>query len=309
MAWPLQWIHGNRRFLFLTDLIKKERVIEMKKSLLAMSVLLAAGGVSADPFYVDVGTNYGPAGDQVCPTCTSMKDEFLFTYESSTTIFDTVNNNIIDAGDLLTTDGGLAVGTLAHNQVTGFTPNEVFGANSNNGYGPTNYLISFSITGLNGVVTGVSGSGVPEFTYGPGLLEMFITFDGVTFNNFMDVAITGGGATGVSTILTGMADFTSVDAGYNDLIHSGSTSCLGSDSFFDIWTNCGPDGLTIDFFASFDTNIFVSDFTYNPGPDTFTLTSNHDGSATFSVPEPGTLALLGGSLVLMGVMARRNKKA
>ncbi|MDP2030519.1 MAG: PEP-CTERM sorting domain-containing protein [Thiobacillus sp.] len=292
----------------------------MKKSLLAMSVLLAAGSVSADPFYVDVNENYGPAGDQVCPTCTSMKDEFLFTYESSTTIFDTVNNNIIDMGDLLTTDGGLAVGGLANNQVTGFTPNEVFGANSNNGYGP-NYLISFSVTGLNGVVDGVSG-GVPQFTYGPGLLELFITFDGVTLNNFMDIAITGGGATGVSTILLGTADFTSVDAqpvnlpgstggayDYRQLLHSGTTTCLGSDSFFDIWTNCGPDGLNIEFFASFDTNIFVSDFTYNPGPDTFTLTSDHDGSATFSVPEPGTLALLGGSLVLMGAMARRNKKA
>jgi hypothetical protein len=280
----------------------------MKKSLLAMSVLLAAGAgnVSADDFYLDVGTNYGPAGGQVCPTCTSMKNEFLFTYQSSTTIFDTAPGNTINAGDLLTTDGGLAVGTLANNQVTGFTPNQVFSTNSNNGYG-TNYLISFSVTGLNGMVTGVSG-GVPQFTYGPGLLQMYITFDGVTFNNFMDVAISGGGATGVSTILLGNADFTNVDAGWNDLIHSGDTTCLGSDSFFDIWTNCGA-GTEIQFFASFDTNIFVSDFTYDAGTDSFNLTSNHDGSATFSVPEPGTLALLGGSLVLMGAMARRNKKA
>ena len=279
----------------------------MKKSLLAMSVLLAAGGASADPFYLDIGTNYGPAGGQVCPTCTSMKDEFTFTYQSSTTIFDTVNDNVIGAGDLLSTDGGLAVGALNNNQVNGFNPNQVFNTDSNNGYG-TNYLISFSVTGLNGMVTGVSGGGVPLFTYGPGLMELFVTFDGVTFNNFMDVAITGGGATGVSTILLGKADFTSVDAGYNDLIHSGTTTCLGSDSFFDIWTNCGT-GTDIQFFASFDTNIFVSDFTYDPVTDTFGLTTNHDGSATFSVPEPGTLALLGGSLILMGGMARRNKKA
>lgn len=280
----------------------------MKKSLIAASILLAAGNVSADPFYVDVGTNYGPAGGQVCPTCTSMKNEFLFTYESSTTIFDTVNDNAIGAGDLLTTDGGLVVGGLPTNQITGFSPNQTFNTNSNNGYG--NWLMSFSVTGLNGVVTGVSG-GVPQFTYGPGLLELFITFDGTTFNNFMDIAVTGGGATGVSTVLFGKADFTTVDPGFNNIIHSGSTSCLGSDSFFDIWTNCGPAGLDIQFLASFDTNIFVSDFTADDpnNPNLFTLTSNHDGSATFSVPEPGTLALLGGSLMMMGWMGRRNKKA
>jgi hypothetical protein len=279
----------------------------MKKSLLAASILLAAGSVSAAPFYLDVGTDYSLTdSDQVCATCTSMKDEILFVYDSTTTIVDTDGSLSISAGDALTTDGGLAVGPLGTNQITGFAPNEVFGADSNNGYGP-NWLMSFSVTGLNGVVTGVSGLGVPLFTYGPGLLELFITFDGTTFNNFMDIAITGGGATGVSTILTGTADFTTVDAGFNDLFHSGNADCLGSDSFFDIWTNCGV-ALPISFFASFDTNIFVSDFTFD-GVDTFTLTSNHDGSATFTVPEPGTLALVGASLLLMGGMARRNKKA
>lgn len=283
----------------------------MKKSLLAASILLATGSVSAAPFYLDVGTNYSLTDSgQVCATCTSMKDEILFTYQSKTTIVETAgsNDNVIGAGDLLSTNGGLAVGGLANNQITGFSPNEVFGANSNNGYG-SNWLMSFSVVGLNGVVTGVSGLGVPLFAYGPGLLELFITFNGTTFNNFMDIAITGGGATGVSTILTGTADFSNVDAGFNGLFNSGTADCMGSDSFFDIWTNCGV-ALPISFFASFDTNVFVSDFAFD-GADTFTLTSNHDGSATFAaaVPEPGTLALMGITLLAMGGMARRSKKA
>lgn len=281
----------------------------MNKTLLAASLLLAMGSASADPFYIDTGFDASMTDSgQVCATCTSMKGELLFTYQSTTTILETPasNDDAIGAGDLIFTDGGLVVGPLANNMVTGFTPNEVFGANSNNGYG-SSWLLSFSTTGLAGVVTGVSGTGVPLFTYGPGLLELYITFNGTTFINFMDIAITGGGATGVSTVLTGVADFTSVDPSYNNLIHSGTTSCLGSDGFYDIWANCGI-AMPITFAASFDTNIFVSDFTWD-GADTFTLTSDHDGSATFSVPEPGTLALVGLSLLAMGGMARRNKKA
>lgn len=286
----------------------------MKKSLLAAALMAVGGSATAAPFYLDIGTNYdgqiAPAGDKVCDTCTSLKNELLFTYESSTTIVDMDASLSISAGDSLTTDGGLAVGDLANNMVTGFTPNEVFGANSNNGYS-TNWLMSFSVTGLDGVVTGVSPEGVPLFTYGPGLLELYVTFDGVTFNNFMDIIITGGGATGVSTILTGTADFTNVDAGFNDLFHSGTFDCMGDSSFYAIWANCGEGAgemLAINFFASFDTNIFVSDFDFD-GVDTFTLTSDHDGSASFAVPEPSTLALLGGTMLLLGGMARRNKKA
>lgn len=289
----------------------------MKKTLLAAALLAVGGSATAAPFYMDIGSNFdgqiAPAGDKVCDTCTSIKDELLFTYESSTTIVDN-GDGVIGAGDTIITDGGLAVGGLSTNQITGFSPNEVGGNDSNNNYGSAfvnDWIMSFSVTGLTGVVTGVN-AGVPQFAYGPGLLELFVSFDdGGSYNNFMDINVTGGGATGVSTILTGTADFTNVDAGFNDLFHSATYDCLGDDSFFGIWSTCGEGAgemLTINFFASFDTNIFVSDFTDN-GDGTFSLTSDHDGSATFAVPEPSTLALLGGSMLLLGGMARRNKKS
>ncbi len=291
----------------------------MKRSVLAAAVLAISGSSYAAPFYLDVGTNYdgisAPAGDKVCDTCTSVKDELLFTYQSSTTIIDANDDDVIGAGDTIITDGGLAVGGIANNLVTGFTPNQTAFGESNNGLNNlgAGYSISFSITGLAGVVTGVSGSGVPLFTYGPGLIEMFVTFDGGPLVNFMDIAVAGGGATGVSTILEGTVDFTNTDGLYNDLFHSAHTSCNGDDSFFAIWTNCGEgagEALAIDFFASFDTNIFVSDFTPDDpnSPNVFTLTSNHDGSATFAVPEPSTVLLLGGAAMLGG-LARRKKKA
>ena len=283
----------------------------MKNSLLAAALLMVGGSASAAPFYLDIGTDFSATdSDQACPTCTSVKDEFLFTYESTTLIDDTDGSGTINAGDALTTDGGLAVGGLANNQITGFTPNQTFGANSNNGYG-SDWLISFSIEDLDGVVTGVSPGDVPLFNYFSGdVLELFLTFDGVTFNNFMDVIISGGGATGVSTILTGSADFSDVDAGFNNLFHSTTFECMGSSGFFDIWSNCGEgagDALAINFFSSFDTNIFVSDFDFDPDTGVFSLTSDHDGSGTFTIPEPGTLALLGGSMLLLSGFKRRKK--
>lgn len=284
------------------------------KMISGAAMLVAAAAAQAGPFYMNIGTDYGNtglAGGKVCATCTSMKDEFTFLYQSKTTIFDTADTaaNAISAGDLLTTDAGLNVtGDLSKNQFNGFNPNETFGNNSNNGYGA--WVVTFKLSGLAGQVTDVTGAGVPLFAYGPGLLELFVTKDGVNFNNFMDIKITGGGATGVSTILVGDADFTNVDAGFNNLLNSGEYSCGSSSGFYDIWANCGAGalkGIKIGFQSSFDTNVSISQFQYNAANDQFSLTSNHDGSGTFNVPEPGTLALAG--LALIGVATARRRKA
>ncbi len=292
----------------------------MKKLLLASAMMVAGSAAIADPFYLDIGTNYdgqiAPNGGKLCDTCTSMKDELLYKYDSETTILDTDGNGV-DAGDLISTNGGLLtqnIATLSSNLVTNLDPAEVLGTNSNNGLN-SDWFMTFSFVGLQGIVTDVANIGgnlVPQFAYGPGVIDLMITFDGVNYNNFMDIAIDGGIATGLSIVLDGRADFTNVDAGFNDLFHSGVADCAGDNSFYAIWSNCGEgagEDLAIKFITSFDTNVLLSDFQPGPAPNTFVVSSNHDGSATFAVPEPSTLMLLSGAALMGGLARRRKAKA
>lgn len=278
----------------------------------AALALAAAGASNAGLFYLDIGTAFGPTGGQVTSTSTSMKNEIQYKYDSKTDIVD-LGAPGISAGDTLTTTAGLAVNgiTIANllagnNSINNFLPSQVFTNNSNNGYG-ANWNIGFSATGLNGVVTGVIG-GVPTFQYAPaGQIQLYLSTDGLTMTNFMNINVTGGGATGVSTILNGEVDFTGItaSAAMKNLFHSGTYTCNGSSGFFDIWTNC--DTSAIKFASTQDTNVRSAQFT--PTATGFTITSNHNGSATFDIPEPGSLALLGLGLAGLGLVKRRRNLA
>lgn len=296
----------------------------MKKTLLALSLLGLTGSVVASPFYVDVGANWNGYttgdSDKVTNTSTSMKDEITYIYESVSTTIDNDASGGLSIGDTIITDGGLAtggmgVGALGNNVVTGFNPSEGFGGIDNdNGYGGGQWLLSFNFDSLVGTVTNYIPGDTLELAYGPGgTFNLFYTLDGTTFQNFMDIQVTGAVTGSGGTLLAGKVDFTTVDAlplsTYN-LFHSGGATCAGSTGFYDIWLNCDGLGLPlleINFLADFNTNL--ADITISP-PDvngSVTLTGNHDGSAVFNVPEPSTLALFGGTLLLLGASARRRK--
>ncbi|MBT1064861.1 PEP-CTERM sorting domain-containing protein [Bowmanella sp. Y26] len=308
----------------------------MKKSLLAVSLLALAGTAAADPFYLDVGTAYGSVNVGNCATCTGNKDEATILYDSSTTIID-VDNNGIDVGDTVITNGGLGVallpgmsnphpssafGSLDSNLITGFNP-----SSTSNDYGISpdgSWVVSFGFSNLTGVVSGFNGS-VPLLSYGPGTINFYVSEMGGAQQNFMNVNVDFGGPDGLGTAIFGEVDFTGIGAmlslantDLRNLFHSATHSCNGKDGFYDIWNECGAGSLGNDimeifFDGHFDTNVLLSQFAADAanngqdGDDRYYVSTNHDGSITFRVPEPGTLAMFGMSLLALGGLSRRRK--
>lgn len=289
-------------------------MISAKKTVLAVALASINSLASASSFYIDNGIDFtGGDSGQVTTTSTSMKNQLTYQYESTSFVTDANNNGFVDAGEAISTAGGMAVAgnTLGNNNVTGFTPDEVFGTNSNNGYG-SSWFLSFGFSGLTGTVVDPFSL---DIAYGPGgvfslyyLTSALDPLDAST--NFMNINITGAVTTGTGLLLQGLVDFTGVTTSdtLKNLFHSGDQSCAGDTSFFAITTTCGS-SMYVEFLADFNTNAATVTRTVVDA-NTIQLTGSHDGSAVFnanSIPEPTTLALMSVALISFGVRSRRNQ--
>tara|TARA_R110001583_G_scaffold14826_1_gene61703 strand:- start:5339 stop:6232 length:894 start_codon:yes stop_codon:yes gene_type:complete len=296
----------------------------MKKLLLASALALTTTVAVADPIYLDVGFDFGGnANFAVDGNTTGWVDQLTHLYQSESNIvdlddsFDFVNaSSLLTDGDTITTNGGFSdFDSLSQNLITGLNPSSnPFGGPSDNAIGD-DWGLTFTINNLVGTIAG----GANQFlNYTSGAINFFYydTSMGATtdFIELFTINVTGSGLIASGSFIAGtLSDFgTDMVGDGADAVLAGNVFNSQLGGFKDYADSQTSPDLAINSLIDYNTeNLQASDITLNgtdgDGHALVTINGQHDGSMTFSVPEPTSLAILG--LGLLGFAASSRKKS
>ena len=318
----------------------RSKEIKMKKLSLIATLLLASTTAAADPFYINVGTDFGGNdGSQADgATTTGWLSEMQFKYESDSVITDadgsfslTVGDTISSTGGVLRTDfaadwGSNYLDGLANNQFTSLLPGSI-GGTSHNGFNSFSnaWGLTLGFDNVEGVITDVDSSGTATIAYNSGTISLYY---------YDDVA----GAPTSNSDLVRLYDFTITQGGdgYNGVVGTGLDGMMGNSNMSECLNGVATTDPTCVFAGdllnlafggsvltgseaealaqadpSFQFGSFVITDTEQVGnvqfdpQGQFLISGSHDGSITFNVPEPGTLGLFGLALLGVAGFARR----
>ena len=292
---------------------------------LAVIAMLTAGTASADSIYLNVGNDYDSSASDnaqsVNDNSTGWFDSLQITYESETTFTDANSDGFFSAGDTFSSDAGMALGTTfadlngshATNLNGGFFPGE-------NGFNETDagqgWTITFGITNLTGQVisTGPNPTDL-SLAYNSGTINVFFyEYQGILapgadisadLVHIYDLDISGGAPDGDSTNFSG--DITNFGTDTVNGVPVGDifNIAYGSDVKTFMEASLLPGGLLFEMSNDTQGNLFAS---YDNGAgSTQTVNGQHEGSISYAVPEPTTLAILGLGLLGFAGARRRNK--
>jgi hypothetical protein len=284
----------------------------MKKLITAAVVALTfAGTAVADPIYIDVGVdNGGNANDAAGPTTTGWKNLLQLKYSSNSDVTDVNNNGIIDAGDTIISEGGLIPGaSVTDNLVTALIADQFGGGPSDNGFKSAGaWGLSFRFDDLMGTFNGT------DFIYTSGTIEWLLMLDPANDQSFtqevrlFDMSIVGhnsmpGNQNYFGEIGNfGVGQVNGVDIGDVFNIQYGNSSM----SFEDYAANFSQN---VRFNINQNTVTSPGDFSYNAQTGKFEIrNASHNAQATFAVPEPASIAMLGLGLLGFAGASRRKSK-